>query len=276
MKKNRKEFLICVDSDGCAIDTMDIEHHQCFGPLVIEEWGLEQWREELLERWNEINLYSKTRGINRFQGLSQILGEVHQTRQKINGLEMYQQWIRQTKELSQPELLRYAEEMGRENGICLWKALSWSKKVNEAVNQISDQEKRAFSGVLEALKKASTLADLVVVSSANRQAVLQEWEQNELAQYVSLFFAQEAGTKSHCIGKLKSKYASDKILFVGDAVGDLRAARENQILFYPILAGQEEVSWKKFEQTMELFFSGCYGGEIQKQQMRCFWSNFKE
>lgn len=93
---------------------------------------------------------------------------------------------------------------------------------------------------------------------------------------MSLFFAQEAGTKSHCIGKLKSKYASDKILFVGDAVGDLRAARENQILFYPILAGQEEVSWKKFEQTMELFFSGCYGGEIQKQQMRCFWSNFKE
>ena len=28
----QKDFLICVDSDGCAMDTMDIKHFRCFGP----------------------------------------------------------------------------------------------------------------------------------------------------------------------------------------------------------------------------------------------------
>ena len=25
------EYLICIDSDGCAMDTMDIKHISCFG-----------------------------------------------------------------------------------------------------------------------------------------------------------------------------------------------------------------------------------------------------
>ena len=27
--KKNKEYLICIDSDGCAIDTMDIKHIKC-------------------------------------------------------------------------------------------------------------------------------------------------------------------------------------------------------------------------------------------------------
>ena len=40
--KNRV-YLVCVDSDGCAMDTMDIKHFRCFGPCMVEEWGLEEW-----------------------------------------------------------------------------------------------------------------------------------------------------------------------------------------------------------------------------------------
>ena len=29
------DFLICVDSDGCAVDTMDIKHFRCFGLLPL-------------------------------------------------------------------------------------------------------------------------------------------------------------------------------------------------------------------------------------------------
>lgn len=32
--KKKKEYLICVDSDGCA---MDIKHIKCFGPCMVEE-----------------------------------------------------------------------------------------------------------------------------------------------------------------------------------------------------------------------------------------------
>lgn len=55
-----KEYLICVDSDGCAMDTMDIKHIRCFGPCMVEEWGLSEWEAPILERWNVINLYSMT------------------------------------------------------------------------------------------------------------------------------------------------------------------------------------------------------------------------
>ena len=69
----KKRYLICVDSDGCAMDTMDVKHIRCFGPCMVKEWGLEEWQDQVLKRWNEINLYSMTRGINRFLALAQAL-----------------------------------------------------------------------------------------------------------------------------------------------------------------------------------------------------------
>ena len=84
--KKNKDFLICVDSDGCAMDTMDIKHFKCFGPCMIKEWNLSKWEEEILERWNQINLYSMTRGINRFAGLSKALEEIDKKYCEIDGI----------------------------------------------------------------------------------------------------------------------------------------------------------------------------------------------
>ena len=80
----KKEWLVCVDSDGCAMDTMDVKHIRCFGPCMVKEWGLEEWQDQVLERWNEINLYSMTRGINRFLALAQALTEVDKNLKKID------------------------------------------------------------------------------------------------------------------------------------------------------------------------------------------------
>ena len=44
----KKNFLVCVDSDGCAIDSMDIKHIRSFGPCMVVEWGLQEWKEEIL------------------------------------------------------------------------------------------------------------------------------------------------------------------------------------------------------------------------------------
>ena len=48
--KRNKPFAVCVDSDGCAMDTMNIKHFRCFGPCMVEEWGLEPWRDDILAR----------------------------------------------------------------------------------------------------------------------------------------------------------------------------------------------------------------------------------
>ena len=74
--QKKKDWLICIDSDGCAMDTMDIKHIRCFGPCMVNEWGLSEWKVPILDRWNAINLYTMTRGINRFKGLAKMLREI--------------------------------------------------------------------------------------------------------------------------------------------------------------------------------------------------------
>ncbi len=80
-----KSYLICVDSDGCAMDTMTVKHVKCFGPCMVEEWNLQKWAEPILNRWNEMNLYSMTRGINRFKGLAAALTEIDRQYTSVAG-----------------------------------------------------------------------------------------------------------------------------------------------------------------------------------------------
>ena len=100
----QKDFLICIDSDGCAIDTMDIKHIKCFGPCMVTEWNLEEWKEPILERWNEVNLYTLARGINRFKGLAVALIEINEKYITIEGLDEFVRWTEETKELSNESL----------------------------------------------------------------------------------------------------------------------------------------------------------------------------
>ena len=88
----KHEYLICVDSDGCVMDTMNCKHFHCFGPCMVTEWGLEEWKDEILKRWNEINLFSMTRGINRFKGLAIALSEIHEKYKPITGIAYLQLW----------------------------------------------------------------------------------------------------------------------------------------------------------------------------------------
>jgi len=43
----RKDYLICVDSDGCAMDTMDMKHNRCSGPCMVKEQMIDQFMKNL-------------------------------------------------------------------------------------------------------------------------------------------------------------------------------------------------------------------------------------
>ena len=87
-----KEYLVCVDSDGCVMDTMDVKHIRCFGPCMVEEWDLQAWKDEILTSWNDVNLYTLTRGINRFKGLAIALKEVDEKYRKVEDVETLIRW----------------------------------------------------------------------------------------------------------------------------------------------------------------------------------------
>lgn len=271
--------LICVDSDGCAMDTMDIKHFRCFGPSMVEEWSLTPWQEEILQRWNRINLYSMTRGINRFQGLSVALEETDRNIRHISGIDRLLSWIASAHELSERSLEKEIEE-NRENEKqkqfqILEKALSWSRKVNEKIAALPLDELQPFSGVKETLEAACMYADIAVVSSANRKAVEEEWQRCGLASMATVFLTQDDGSKAFCIGELLKKgYFMENVLMLGDAPGDEKAALANHVLFYPILVKEETASWERFRRdALPRFLQGNYAGTYQEEQTVRFYEN---
>lgn len=272
--QKRKDYLICVDSDGCAMDTMDIKHIRCFGPCMVEEWELSEWKAPILERWNVINLYSMTRGINRFKGLAMALREINDTYRKIEEIDVLEQWVENSPELSNPALEKAIAE---NDSIVLRKALAWSCSVNENINTLSDSEKLPFEGVEEGLSYAHQYCDIAIVSSANRQAVEDEWEMYHLLEHVDIMLAQDVGSKAFCIQELLKKgYDKNNVLMVGDAPGDLDAAKKNDVSFYPILVKHEKESWREFvDIVVGRLVAGAYQGDYEQVKVNQFLENLQ-
>lgn len=272
--KKKKEFLVCVDSDGCAMDTMDIKHIRCFGPCMVTEWGLEEWKDEILSRWNDINLYTMTRGINRYKGLSIALSEINEKYTPIEDLGTLTKWVESSPELSNGAL---EKAIAANDSVSLKKALSWSKAVNTSINALPEEEKLPFKGVKEALAFAHAKVDVAIVSSANLDAVLEEWERYELLGHTDNVLAQDSGSKAFCIGELlKAGYEKDHVLMCGDAPGDLDAAQKNGVFYYPILVRHEAESWQEFvDKAVSKLLDGSYGGAYQQEKIDAFLNNLK-
>jgi phosphoglycolate phosphatase-like HAD superfamily hydrolase len=271
--KKSKEFLVCVDSDGCAMDTMEVKHRKCFGPKAVETWNLQDVEERFLEIWNDVNLYTKTRGINRFKGLVKTFELMAAEGAKMPDFSSIKQWTETTNELSAPSLEREIEKTNDEQ---LRKTIEWSHAVNKAISELSGDDK-PFEGVEEGLRVANEVTDVAIVSSANGAAVLDEWTRHRLAPHVSVMLGQEAGTKAYCIEQLKkSGFDNTHVLMVGDAPGDLDAAQKNGVFYYPILVGKEGFSWRRFkDEALDKFIDGSFSGEYQQQLITEFNENLK-
>lgn len=267
-----KEFLICIDSDGCVMDTMNSKHIFCFGPCLLKVWDLDSCRDQVLNRWNEINLYTMTRGINRFKGLAILLSEINEQKIPIPGIREFCRWTESAKELSNDAV----RAEWKRTGLNIFRqALDWSEAVNSQISSLPEEKKKAFPGVSQGLKAASQLGDVAVVSSANRPAVMEEWEKQELIDFPSVILSQEDGAKKTAISRLRETgYDNRKCLMVGDAPGDCQAARENGIFYYPVLAGRETDSWKQLvTEALPRLKEGTYEGKYQEQVIEAFMKN---
>ena len=263
----RKKFLVCVDSDGCAMDTMDSKHKLCFGPEMVKAWGLQEHGKEVLDIWNRISLYSETRGINRFPGLEKTLQACRERGFIQEDFSALSRWLESAEGYSNGTLARAIEETGDP---FLKKVLSWSENVNQAIRELP--ESYPFAGVKETLQYMGSYADLAVVSSANREAVEGEWTRHGMIGLVKEVLAQDSGSKAACIGRLLEEgYEKDHVLMIGDAPGDGKAADKNGVLFYPVVIRKEEGSWKRLkDEGFQRFLDGTYRGDFQSELLEEF------
>ena len=258
--ERKHDYLVCVDSDGCVMDTMNCKHFHCFGPCMVTEWGLEEWKDSILDRWNVINLFSMTRGINRFKGLAMALGEIDKQYKPITGIAALQHWVEVAPALSNDGVAKAAAEAADADAKLVFeKALSWSKAVNAAIVELDEALKVPYDGAKEGLAAAHTFADVAMVSSANRDAVEEEWGKFGLLEHTDIVLAQDVGSKAACIAEmLKFGYDLDKVVMVGDAPGDCDAAEKNGVHYYPILVNHEKESW---DEAIAVAFGKLQAGE---------------
>ena len=147
----------------------------------------------------------------------------------------------------------------------LSQALRWSKAVNETVSKIV-RGVPPFPFVRESLEKIFNTVDAIVVSATPCEALKREWDEHDIAKYVRVIAGQEMGTKKeHLALAAVDNYKPDHILMIGDAPGDMKAARANNALFYPINPGDEDISWERFyNEAFDKFIKGTYAGTYEK------------
>jgi phosphoglycolate phosphatase-like HAD superfamily hydrolase len=274
------EFFIGIDSDGCVFDSMEVKQKRFFIPNALRYFDLYPISGMLTETWEFVNLYSVYRGGNRFSSLIKVF-ELLQEREGMNDsniklpdLTSLKKWVRNETKLGNANLRAYFESHYNSD---LEKVVRWTEAVNK---DISDRLRNIppFPDALSAIKKLSVMADMVIVSQTPLEALEREWEEHGLRKYVIAIASQEHGTKTeHLSLAAKGKYPNSKILMIGDAKGDLDAARKNGVFFYPVLPGRENLSWERFiNEGLEKFIKGTYAGSYEKGLIKEFNESLPE
>jgi phosphoglycolate phosphatase-like HAD superfamily hydrolase len=271
--KPAKEFFIGIDSDGCIFDSMEIKHKECFTPMFVKHFHLQAVSKYARECWDFVNLYSKTRGANRFPALVRALNllrerpQVQARKVKVAETQALEEWIARETKLGNATL---AAEVARGNK-ALEEVKVWSDAVNEAVADIVHGVP-PFPLVRESLERVDQFADAMCISQTPADALKREWAEHGIDHFVKMIAGQEMGTKTeHLQFAAKGKYAPTNILMIGDAPGDYNAARKNGALFFPINPGNEEKSWERLcGEALDRFFKGTYAGEYEAALIREF------
>ena len=266
MKKTHP-FLLCFDSDGTVMDTMGVKHERCFGPAFLDVFGIDDPDGKILSHWLEVNLYRPTRGINRFQGLAEILEFLAARGMVVPGYQDFVAWTKSTPRFSQDLL---ALEAKKTNAPIFSLALSWSEEVNARIASLPPS--KPFPSAKRIIPTLAS-ADLVGVSSANAKAVLEEWGRVGLSPYFASIFAQEDGTKEQILRNALS-LGYERALMLGDALGDYEAAKKAGIPFYPILPKKEDESWETFQKVA---YSRFLAGEYDETPyVEAFFASLRE
>ncbi|MEX0676613.1 MAG: HAD hydrolase-like protein [Pirellulales bacterium] len=268
----KHDYLVGIDSDGCAFDTMEVKHKECFIPAIVNHYNLAGVSKYAREAAEFVNLYSKSRGINRFPALVEALEWLRERPEVVaRGVEIriptgLVEWMARETKLGNPALEAAANETGDPD---LKQALAWSQAVNAAVGTIV-RAVPPFPYVRECLEKLALVADLFVVSATPHQALTREWEEHDLAKYVAAICGQEIGTKKQSMANAK-KYPAAHALLIGDAPGDHQAAVANGALFFPINPGHEDASWKRlYDEGIDRFLAGTFAGKYEDRLLAEF------
>jgi phosphoglycolate phosphatase-like HAD superfamily hydrolase len=273
--ESQYDFFVGIDSDGCAFDTMEIKHKECFAPNIIKHWHLQAVSKYAREAAEFVNLYSKWRGINRWPALVMVF-DLLRERPEVKARNVEPPQAPRIREFiandaypkSNDGLKAYMAEYPSPELETAWE---WTTGVNATVADMVHGVP-PYPYVRQSLEFLADKADMIVVSATPIEALVREWKEHDIAQYARVIAGQEMGKKAlHLQLAANGKYPENHILMIGDAPGDLKAARANNALFYPINPGHEEDSWQRFrEEAVHKFLAEEYAGAYEARLIEEF------
>jgi len=281
--RREHDFAVCIDTDGCTLDNMWAKQVIVFHPHYMDMNGLRGIEMFFRIHAEHHNLWSTTRGCDRYLAVQHTLKsllEDPQARQALDAdpvygtdhvrglldsLSGYVDFIDGSdgqKGFGIPSLKEYHEQHGLDYNIT--RLLAWSEAVDRTFPFVT-LGMPPFPGVEEVLRDVSQKADLLVVSATPYEDLAAWWTQTGLSRYVQAIAGKEMGKKTEHIRLLMEAggYDPDQVIMLGDGGGDLKAARANEALFYPVVAGREEEAWAKAPEAFNAFFAGNYRGEME-------------
>ncbi len=262
------DFFIGIDSDGCVFDSMEVKQKEFFIPNALKYFNLLPVSKTVRETWEFVNLYSVHRGNNRFIALLKVFelleerGEIKESGIKLPDLSSLKEWTIQENKLGNANLRKHFETTGDKT---LEMVLLWSESLNREIGEWLHNIP-PFNYARKTIERISSVADILVISQTPLEALEYEWDASNIRKYARLIAAQEHGTKAeHITLAAKTKYSDEKILMIGDARGDMDAALSNGVLFYPIIPGDEDNSWRYFlNEGIQRFLNYTYKGEFEE------------
>jgi phosphoglycolate phosphatase-like HAD superfamily hydrolase len=291
--KPKHDVLVAIDSDGCVFDSMTIKQ-RIFHTGMIQFWGLEEIEPEFRQVAEWTALYSPWRGLNRFELLLKIFQCLErncvaaqrfatQGRHDFQGLEKLAEkvpnigkmpdtksleaFVKSGVPLSAEELAKRITQTG---DLELKRALDWSRSVSQEIAAVPEMP--VFGEVFQTLEKVRATADSIVVSQTQEEALVREWRNAGLEQFIDVIAGAELGSKIESLGTaMKGRYAPERTVMVGDAPGDLETARATGCLFFPIIPGAENASWIELrEEGLARVLAGTFSRTYQDDLMARF------
>jgi phosphoglycolate phosphatase-like HAD superfamily hydrolase len=272
--EKRHDFFVGIDSDGCVFDSMRVKQCIHFHPLIIKFWGLESFEKPLRACAEFVNLNSKSRGSNRFAALIRLF-DLLRTYPGVPSdaidfpvFTALKAYLASGVPLGNPTLKEAVAKTGDSE---LKRVYAWSLAINEEINT-NMKPIPPFSGAVKALQLMQATSDVVVISQTPEDALVREWETHDIRKYAGMVAGLEFGTKAEQIrAASEGRYDTSRMLMLGDAVGDQKAAQETGILFYPIMPDQEDASWERFvSEAYPRFLAGTYAGSYSDSLAAAF------
>ena len=273
----KHKFFVGIDSDGCAFDTMELKHKECFIPNIINHWELQAVSKYARMAAEFVNLYSQVARHQPLPGADRWSSTCWRTgpRWPARGaaIPRGQAAARVDRDGKGPRQPRAREgrqgdrrprpraDASRGPRPSTSPSKRWSTACRRSPSSArASRSSLAFADIIVRLRHARRSPRARVGRARHREVRRRHRRPGDGLQER----APDASPPRASTRRRTSSWSATP-------PGDLKAARSIGALFFPVNPGREDESWEFFhKEALDVFKAGKYAGDYEKRLIEKF------